>query len=430
MSMRRGEPRAELWPRYILWALLALIVLVLGCSTVYRVAWDDVARTDYTVYRLAGQAAVHGGNLYAVQNERGWNYVYPPPFALLMVLFANLSLAWGALLWYLLEVVAIALSAIMSVSLLEPVPKGRYRMALYSLPLLYLSTLLVSGIMRCQASEFVIALVIATFYFHFRQRPALAGLCLAGAAAIKVFPLALLAYFIVRRQWRVLAATLAGTALLLLVLPALFWGWQQNMTYLHEWIDAVGRPALMPNTERALATPLFGQLMDTFKSRNQSLEALFLTIGAQAQDIRFLVACTGTVMLVLMGLAARRVSSHEDELRLCSAFLVWQLLIPPISETHYFGMMILPLTIMLGLFMRSHQNNNAPRTAMNGLGIMMLAVMVLIGFRTTELMRPLCLASLVIWCALLHALWQTPTASRTAIPAIRGWSGNVQDADV
>lgn len=418
MSSLSGAPTDGRRLRFFVWCFLVLLVLALGWSTVYRAAWDDVTHTDYTVYRAAGQAVLEGGNIYTVQNEHGWNYVYPPPFALLLVPLARLSLAVGSGLWYLLEIVAIGLSSLMAVSLLGKVVREEHKTALYALPLLYLSTLLVSGIQRCQASEFVVFLVVATAYFHLRRRPLLAGMSLAAAAVIKVFPLALLAYFIVRRQWRVVFACVAGLILMLFVLPSLFWGWHQNLIYLNDWLATVARPALMSNAERASATPLYAQLMNTYKSRNQSLEALFLSAHVAPAVIKYMVAAVGLVMLGVMAAAARRVRTRRDELALLSAFVIWQLLIPPISETHYFGMLILPLTVIMGQLFYGEPDARVRRQGLYGLAAMMIAAMIMIGWTATELVRPVCLACLVLWAWLLYGL---PAQPADRVPAKNSW---------
>ena len=98
--------------RLVLWAIAVAVVIGLGCSTVYRAGpftfgkcdWGSkVHRTDFTVYTAAGQAVQDGTDIYAARNLRGWAYVYPPPFAILMVPFARLPLFWSAMLCYVLS---------------------------------------------------------------------------------------------------------------------------------------------------------------------------------------------------------------------------------------------------------------------------------------------------------------------------------------
>ena len=76
------------------------IAIVLGISTVFRsgphkfgdTSWGSpYHRTDFTVYTAAGRAVIDGSDLYKARNDRGWNYIYPPLFAIVMVPLAKLS---------------------------------------------------------------------------------------------------------------------------------------------------------------------------------------------------------------------------------------------------------------------------------------------------------------------------------------------------
>lgn len=396
--------------RALLLTLLALLLAGLAYSSVYRAAWSEINRSDYNVYLAAGQAVLDHTDLYEAQNVRGWKYVYPPPFALLAVPFAQLPLALGALLWFLLLLGAIVAASRMSLALLAPLP-DRDRWPLLVLPLLALFEVLIAGLIRGQASVLMFGLIIATFYCHFRGRWLGAGFSLAAAALLKVFPLALLAYFAWRRQWRTIAATLAGLVVLGLLLPSLFFGWQQNLHHYERWYEAVARPALMSNAERSTATPLFEQLMDTRKHRNQSLEALFLSAGVPAATTQVAVRGTALGMLALMLAAAARVRSRDDELALASAFIAWSLLIPPISETHYFGALLLPLTVLLARVRHDAGLSATTRRWLvrGGVGAM-LVVMTMLHFHGTGSWRPLCLATLLLWAGALYSIGRRQVA--------------------
>lgn len=51
----------------------------------------SVHRTDFTVYTTAGAAFFDGGRPYDVVNPRGWHYLYPPLFALIVAPLARLD---------------------------------------------------------------------------------------------------------------------------------------------------------------------------------------------------------------------------------------------------------------------------------------------------------------------------------------------------
>ncbi|MDR0458449.1 MAG: glycosyltransferase 87 family protein, partial [Burkholderiaceae bacterium] len=344
--------------RRIFYAFLVLCIIILGVITVYRAAFDAIERTDYTVYVAAGRALLEHRDIYLVQNGRGWRYVYPPPFAILLTPLARMPLALGALLWYLLTVAAIGASAIMSAALLGDTPLRRKPWLVYGLPLFCLSTLLVSGTLRSQASPFMFFFMMATFYFHLKNRPAAAGFSLACAVLLKVFPIVLIVYFILRRQWRAVLASAAALVLLGVALPSLYWGWQFNLHQIARWIDVVGLPAMMQNTERAQVSSLYSQLLDATKPRNQSLEALFLSLGVPAFLTHYAVAASAVLMLAVMWARIRRIpfqrstqTSQQPDMAenlLCGAFICWSLVISPIAEAHYFGALLLPLTVLAG----------------------------------------------------------------------------------
>jgi hypothetical protein len=192
------EPMAKFRTYY--YVLITLIILIFAYSTVYRVAWNDIQRTDFTVYTEAGKAILYQLDLYHVQNIRGWRYVYLPPFAILIALFSLMPLALGAFIWYVLEILAIYFSLVFSIRMLGIETKENTRFLYFALPLLSLCVLLLSGIMRCQASEFVIFFSIATFYYSQRNRVVLSAISFAFATLIKVFPASLILYFIFKKN--------------------------------------------------------------------------------------------------------------------------------------------------------------------------------------------------------------------------------------
>ena len=392
----------------IFFVILTFCLIIVGWSTVYRAAWDNIQRTDYSVYIAAGQAVIDHTNIYAAQNVRGWRYVYPPPFAILMVPLAQLPASIGSFIWFLLEIVAIAASSLMSVALLKDINFSNKKYLLYALPLLSLCVLLVSGVMRCQASAFMFCLIIAAFYFNFNNKPVYAGLSLAGAILIKVFPATLMIYFFIRKKWNMLAATVIGLFLFSFVLPSLVWGWQQNIDNILGWIDVVGHPTLASNAVRAQISPIYEQLLDTTKARNQSLESLFLAIDIPCHLVNYFVATTGLFMLAMMWFGATKVKNYFDELMLCSAFIVWALLITPISETHYFGALILPITVLFAYILHYNYDPKAQSFLIVSGTCVMLLVMILIGIDEIALMRPLSIISLAIWALLIGLIFKQP----------------------
>ena len=395
--------------RRFFYVFLALCIIVCGAVTVYRAAFNSIERTDFTVYVAAGRAVLENHDIYLAENARGWRYVYPPPFAILLAPLARMPLGAGALLWYLLTVAAIGGSVAMSAALLGASPLRSKPQIVYGLPLLGLASLLISGMLRSQASPFMYFFMVAAFYFHLKNRPAAAGFSLACAVLLKVFPLVLLAYFVLRRQWRAVLATAGALVLLGIVLPSLYWGWQFNLDQIARWIDVVGHPAIMENAERAQKSSLYSQLLNAAKPRNQSLEALFLSLGMPAYLTHYAVAASAAAMLAAMWASMRRIPFRRvpqvdqatprtvestAESLLCGAFICWSLMISPIAESHYFGALLLPLTVVVGCADRNPRRK--ARYLAAGTAIM-LVVLVLTALDVTAVWRSLCIATLALW---------------------------------
>lgn len=374
---------------------LVLLLVVVGYQTVYRAAWNSEKRTDLLVYRAAGEAILNGTDIYQAHDGRGWSYVYPPTSAILIAPLTLLPVSLMAFVWFILEALAIGGATWMSIQLLFPKPKNEDLPWLVAIPIFTLLTFLVSGVQRCQESEFMIWLIVASIFYCLKNKPIYAGFALAAATLIKVFPITLAAYFVIKRKWSALIATLMGILLMGLLLPSLVLGWQKNINYLEEWAELVVGPALHSNQDRSSASPLYDQLMDSQKPRNQSLESLFLTFNISADKTRYFVVGTGLIMFGVMFFAAFQVTTKQGELALAAAFMVWHLLIPPISETHYFGVLIFPIVILAKILLEKTEGREKARWLWVTLAV--FVVNVPFGIKYGEMYRPLCWDSLIIW---------------------------------
>src|SRR5437879_4973952 len=88
MSDRSGDARLYRIEKIGL-ALFALIVLAFGVLIEIRSAFLQFRHSDLTVYTHAGWAVRNGEDIYTTQIENGLHYIYPSPFAIAMVPFAE-----------------------------------------------------------------------------------------------------------------------------------------------------------------------------------------------------------------------------------------------------------------------------------------------------------------------------------------------------
>ena len=110
------EPAQNLLPQWPWWLgrhpLLALTaaLVVWGLVDVRargRIDPENLVehRTDLTVYTEAGAAFFDGRDPYGVTNARGWGYLYPPLFAILIAPLAALGPQVQVTIWFFISLV-------------------------------------------------------------------------------------------------------------------------------------------------------------------------------------------------------------------------------------------------------------------------------------------------------------------------------------
>jgi len=403
------------WLRTVTIVVAVALFVGLGVSTVYRAGphtlggkpWGSrVHRTDFTVETAAGSAVLNGTDIYQAHNVRGWYYIYPPLFAIVMVPFALMSTFWAALAWYLLSVIFVAWAVKMCVPLVKTTLNFEGDpFVLYVLPLLLVMLPLMSALARGQATPALLWLFTAGLFYAWKGQDWRGGVCFAGGILLKVFPVVLLAYFVWRKRWRFVAATLAATAIGALVVPSAVYGWQGNIDYLKKWVSVIGKPALETESERA-DNPLYGQLLSSQLPRNQSLSAVLTRLTGNP-NARWIGMAVGVIMAAAILLVGLRVSAG-NEIYILSAAVVWMLLIPPVSWSHYFLLLLLPLPALVVTAITAP--NKVVRQVAGG-ALMLFAVLSLGlgGSRAAQAYGPLCWGGLGIWGALLFAAARSPS---------------------
>ncbi len=402
------------WGKRLLAGITLLVVVVLGIHTAYRAGpydfggkrWGSaVHHSDFTVYQLAGQAVLKGTDIYEVRNQRGWAYVYPPPFAILMVPFALMSVLAGAVIWYLISLALAAWAVQMCVGMVrEEYGLGRNTLAVAVVPTFLLGVWIWVGLARGQASVAMLWLVVAAVFWQRKGHQITGAACLAGATLLKAFPLLLLAYFIWRRRWRFVAATMGALVVGAVLLPAAVFGWQKNLSYLREWEQTVAKPAMVTETTRANYY-LYEQLLSWEKPRNQSLPPVlyrllhWLGVISGETNTWFLVAWIGLIMAAAIWLAGRR-ERPDRELLVISAVIVWMLLVSPMAEDHYFVILLLPLTVAVAVVIRA-ADETMRRITVIGLTVFAALNVACVIYRPFELYGAITCASVILFALIL-----------------------------
>ena len=192
-----------------------------------------------------------------------------------------------------------------------------------------------------QTNFLALAPLAAGLYVAQRERSwsdAGAGALIGLGAAMKVTPVIFVAYFLWKRRWRVACAAVVSIAVCLLVVPALAFGWDQNLRWLEQWarimiVPFVSQGAVVYSTSQSLASFVLRLLTaaPAFDSHHggiivsQYMNVMSLSNAAARHIVRALMVTVGLGGLwwARRPLATLRSPRYVIEIGAVAAFMLW-----------------------------------------------------------------------------------------------------------
>ncbi|NIQ03198.1 MAG: DUF2029 domain-containing protein, partial [Nitrospinaceae bacterium] len=249
-------------------------------------------RTDLSVYTWAGAAFFDERDPYEVVNPRGWKYLYPPLFAILMAPLNFFPPQWQGVVWYFLSLLMAWGCYRETVRLYHlcgktagTSQKKESRTVRWILAGTVATVLFpaLDCLQRGQVGILILYLLLLGFRLVMENRAPLkvaaGGMVLALAVTFKIIPLLpalfLLYLLLVRRltrpasggtgfqEWSAAGGMALGLVLFVFIIPSLFLGWQANWKYLNVWTAKVGVHAVEISQDSNFSNPT--------SPRNQSL---------------------------------------------------------------------------------------------------------------------------------------------------------------
>ncbi len=402
--------------------LLVALAAFLGAVAMQKSVLLKRPQGDLKVFCCAGWAVRQGGQLlYTVRDDNGWHYHYPPTFAILMAPLADpprrdlaLSAAsalgastspggGGALqaacalaaspaatgappspqipypvtvaIFYLLNLVCLAVAVRLTLSAVRDRRSLSWRHAV--LPVLVCLPAVGMTLVRGQVQLLLLALLAGFLAGLVRGRRLAAGLCLAGAICLKIFPAYLLVVPVVRRDGRCLAGCLLGLVGGLVVLPVAAVGPEATARL---YVDRAHFVTSVFRTEGS-TRPGAGEMLDATRTHSQSFQVvLHKTLhlledetpplpGAGVRVAHWLLAA----VLTLAALARGRVR-EEEGLPLAqrvALLMLLMILACPVCHLHYFTLAV-PLVAVLHVPRRLPGRGVAFAAFLAALGVAML----------------------------------------------------------
>ncbi len=328
---------------------VAAVLAVRGAALLLR-----RPKTDFAIYHDAARALLAGRNPFEVEG-----YIYLPSFALLMTPLGLLPYAAAALVWTALSAAALTAAVCSTARIIGRGPNESWPLWL---PLLCVLRPVDSGFAYGQANLIVLGCLLAGVAACLAGRELRAGAWIALAAALKILPVALLAWFALRGSWRAVLAGGAGVLLLTVFLPAATCGWERNLEWLGTWWTATAGPFLAGGDTLLEARPKpSGQslmaatyrLLSDVPATPAGDRANLLDLSPATVDVVFGVALAllaGTTCAVLaLGLRGRAESAGAPG---AAAILTFVLLAAPMIHKAHLVWLILPVAVQFDILLR------------------------------------------------------------------------------
>ena len=445
--------RAERLTRFDRVGLTMLLVtfVVFSGLVQFRSALFPTRRLgDWGVFARAAWAARTGGDLYAIADDNGFHYLYPPTFAILLAPLADaptgesrdglLPYPLTVLYWYFFNVGCLAIAAHWLASALEAVSTANVRpsittrrwWALRVWPVLACLPTIGHTLMRGQVGVVLLLFLSGTIASVVRGHRLRAGGWLACAICLKVIPALLLVYPLLRRDVRFLAGCGLGLVVGLAAIPVAARGPQQTWDDYRHWYRVMLAPVVAGGDDTSRAR----ELHDVTGTDSQSFLAMLhntlhldrATRPRQASPTVRLasLALSATALLVLI-FAFWHCDRHD---RLADVILIaglteLMLLASPVCHLHYF---CLSLPLVAALFAMVWDGAAAPRLGLplGSLVAANLVASIVPHFPGMEVARDVGLAGhagLLLFCVAAGMLWHRRVRPSAAAgrPAESSW---------
>jgi len=376
-ALRARQPRAD---RQMLAALGIAMVLF----SLFPIANFLLGRyaMDYNLWYLTGQNYLHSRPIYPASGP--FEFIYPPSAAAMLALPAMLGrpvfilglIALNSLAWLACSGLTVWLAA---------GALARQHPLLTLLPSVAMGCWIWDTYLLGQPALVLLALMLGAAASLRHGRPALAGVLIGTAAAIKAYPLLAVIYLVYRRHWRAAGAALLSLGAWLLVVPLAFrppatavaeaatWTRQVAFKYGESGISQRGvrsfsfrNQSIMGVANRLLRpVPADGEADPNWKVNVANL-------GFRAVNAVIAATMLGLAAFYLRSMPRGRPPKAREEALEWAMLLLLIALASPLSFNYGFVWMLYPIGIATQLVLEAAPASRARARAIGWLGVALL----------------------------------------------------------
>ncbi len=353
--------------RISIWVLAVALVYFLELLWTFSVRSDQIDFSHYYVSALAMRQGIdpYVTDLRPLAASLGLEVAemtigtYPPTFILCFEPLTLLSPLHAYWLWTALNVVFFALALYL---LLDGFPEDiELRLGLVGLAILY--TPVTDNFYYAQTQILILLLLVLFMRWSKMRRYELAGVCLAVAGLLKIFPLILVGYLVLSRRVKTIVYTGIGLALGGLATFALV-GIRRSLDFL-------------------TVLPFLTSSFFLSRAGNLGIAAIISHLfwigpGDPSLELarRAAIVIAGLTLLVLTATATLKTREHPDNAtdQVVALWIVTALLLTPTVWVHYLVLLLIPFAVLV----RRSLEGAASRAAWFGIRSYAIAEMLLL----------------------------------------------------
>ena len=379
------------------WEIVSVLVLLgvlvwFGFLTHYRSTRVQERMTDFGVYTRAAWAVRVGLNPYDIPDDRGWHYLYPPTFVLMMLPLADpplgtdrtgyLPYSVSVAIWYVLNVMLLFLTVHLLAKTALP-DAVRYTRRWWYARLVPLDAgLLALGYTLSRGQVNILVLFCLALLLFWRNKAHVAGWCLALACCIKVLPGLLIVWPMLTKRWGLLLGLVLGSFVFLLGFPALVWGWSGAVELNKTFLSRVAAPSVTNTGDSTIHKEFSG----TTSTDSQALQAIVHAwrypdrttrpevCDSLTKGIHYGIGLLLLGVTLIVGWKQRSMLMHPiPALLFVGALCVLMVHIAPASHMHYYSYSLVLFTGLTALDLQRHPTRAVPTArTMTGLLLWMI----------------------------------------------------------
>lgn len=330
---------------------ITALITTIGAALVYA---DKAAedRSAFVRWRHQVLEFWQGENIYDAMM-----FPNPPIFPITLYPLMTLPPVTGALIWYALKAALTAGSIWLCFLMVRPTGERTLPSWIQGLVLLLSLRPILSDLHHGNNNLLILFLVVASLYAWRKGYDVLSGLILALAISYKITPALFVPYFMYKRSWRMVGATMLGMVLYVFVIPSLIIGPSFNLLCLQTWWRRMMTPFLVKDfvspqeINQSLVGVLTRLLTDTRTGDGRYDVRLDLNLVSWSPDfVKTLLKVVSISLVGLLAVFCRTKTTRRDDPRLLGEFALVVLTMLFVSERswkHHYVTLLLPYTYLV-----------------------------------------------------------------------------------